>query len=448
MVTIIGPQSSSIAHMVSEVANGLKVPMISYAATDPTLSSQQFPYFIRSTQSDYFQMAAIADLVDFYGWKKVISIYLDDDYGRNGIAALDDALEKKMAKISYKLPLHIQFDQNDIIDLLNNSKLFGPRVYVVHVNPDPRLRIFAMAQKLNMMTSNYVWLATDWFSATLDSFSPLNGTTLSNLQGVVGLRQHTLESTHKKAFLSRWRAMEQKRLVSSGLNTYGLYAYDTVWAVARAIDKFLDEKNITFSVNKDLLDIKATGLHLDELKVFDGGPLLLRNLLQTNFTGLTGQFKFNQERNIVNYGYEIINIDKMEIERVGFWHNDFGLSILPPESLIAQKKNQSQLHQKLQKVTWPGGKTEKPRGWVITDEERPLRIGVPRRASFVDFVTEEHTSHQIRGYCIDIFLEARKLVPYNVPYIFVPHGDGLSNPSYDKLVQMVANNVSRSHWFI
>lgn len=280
MVTIIGPQSSSIAHMISEVANGLKVPMISYAATDPTLSSQQFPYFIRSTQSDYFQMAAIADLVDFYGWKKVISIYLDDDYGRNGIAALDDALEKKMAKISYKLPLHIQFDQNDIIDLLNKSKLFGPRVYVVHVNPDPRLRIFAMAQKLNMMTSNYVWLATDWFSATLDSFSPLNGTTLSNLQGVVGLRQHTLESTHKKAFLSRWRAMEQKGLVSSGLNTYGLYAYDTVWAVARAIDKFLDEKNITFSVNKDLLDIKATGLHLDELKVFDGGPLLLRNLFR------------------------------------------------------------------------------------------------------------------------------------------------------------------------
>ncbi|KAJ0113005.1 hypothetical protein Patl1_02037 [Pistacia atlantica] len=448
VVTIIGPQSSSIAHMISEIANGLKVPLISYAATDPTLSSQQFPYFIRSTQSDYVQMAAIADLVDFYGWKEVISIYVDDDYGRNGISALDDALEKKMAKISYKLPLNIQFDQNDIIDALNKSKLFGPRVYVVHVNPDPRLRIFAMAQKLKMMTSNYVWLATDWFSATLDSFSPLNGTSLSNLQGIVALRQHTPESARKKAFLSQWSNMEQKGLASSGLNTYGMYAYDTVWAVARSIDEFIDENNITFSVNKDSLDIKVTGVQLGELKVFDGGELLRRKLLQTNFTGLTGQFKFNQDRNIVSYGYEVINIDKMEIQRVGFWYSDFGFSVLPPETLIAQKKNQSQLDQQLQNITWPGGKTERPRGWVIANEDRPLRIGVPKRASFAGFVTEEHSSHQIRGYCIDIFLEARKLVPYDVPYRFVPYGDGLSNPSYDKLVEMIANNLLGTLQFV
>lgn len=444
VVAIIGPQSSSIAHMISEVANGLKVPLVSFAATDPTLSALQFPYFIRSTQSDSQQMAAMADLIDFYGWKEVIAIYVDDDYGRNGISALSNMLEKNMAKVSYKLPLPVQFNQHDITVLLNNSKPLGPRVYVVHVSPDPGLRIFTAAQKLQMMTNNYVWLATDWLSATLESFSKMNQTSLRILQGVVGLRQHTPDSIPKKVFLSRWSGMQQKGLVSAGLNTYGLYAYDTVWAVARSIDKFINEHNITFSASHELPDSKATRVQLEQLKVFDGGTFLLRKLLQTNFTGLSGQVQFNQDRNIVSHGYDVINIDKMEIHRVGYWFDGSGFSVLPPETLKGKNVSHSQLDWKLQNITWPGGKTETPRGWVIADNARPLRIGVPRRASFVGFVTEEHDSHKVQGYCIDIFREALKLVPYDVPYKFELFGDGLSNPSYDGLVEMVANDVSRS----
>lgn len=444
VVAIIGPQSSSIAHMISEVANGLKVPLVSFAATDPTLSVLQFPYFIRSTQSDAQQMAAMADLIDFYGWKEVIAIYVDDDYGRNGISALSNMLEKNMAKVSYKLPLPVQFNQHDITVLLNNSKPLGPRVYVVHVSPDPGLRIFTTAQKLQMMTNNYVWLATDWLSATLESFSKMNQTSLRILQGVVGLRQHTPDSIPKKVFLSRWSGMQQKGLVSAGLNSYGLYAYDTVWAVARSIDKFINEHNITFSASHELPDSKATRVQLEQLKVFDGGTFLLRKLLQTNFTGLSGQVQFNQDRNIVSHGYDVINIDKMEIHRVGYWFDGSGFSVLPPETLKGKNVSHSQLDWKLQNITWPGGKTETPRGWVIADNARPLRIGVPRRASFVGFVTEEHDSHKVQGYCIDIFLEALKLVPYDVPYKFELFGDGLSNPSYDGLVEMVANDVSRS----
>lgn len=45
VVAIIGLQSSAIAHMISEIANGLQVPVVSYAATDPTLSALQFSFF-------------------------------------------------------------------------------------------------------------------------------------------------------------------------------------------------------------------------------------------------------------------------------------------------------------------------------------------------------------------------------------------------------------------
>ncbi|KAJ1418152.1 Receptor, ligand binding region [Sesbania bispinosa] len=88
VAAIIGPQSSAMAHTISQIADAVQVPLISYAATDPTLSSLQFPLFFRTIQSDLEQMTAMANLIDFYGWKEVIAVYLDDDYGRNGISAL------------------------------------------------------------------------------------------------------------------------------------------------------------------------------------------------------------------------------------------------------------------------------------------------------------------------------------------------------------------------
>ncbi|KAG2717022.1 hypothetical protein I3760_03G154700 [Carya illinoinensis] len=442
VVAIIGPQSSAIAHMISEIANGLQVPLVSYAATDPTLSALQFPFFLRTTQSDAFQMAAMADLIDFYEWKEVIAIFVDDDYGRNGISALDDELHKRALKIAQKLPLAIQFDLDNITDMLNKSRLLGPRVYVVHVGPDPKMRLFTIAQKLQMMTSNYVWLATDWLSVTLDSFSPMTESSLQILQGVVGLRQHTPESIRKRAFVSRWGKMLDEGLASSELNTYGLNAYDTVWAVAHSIDNFVKEhRNITFSFNDKLLKMNPSKIQLNKLKVFDGGSILLEKLLETSFTGLSGQVQFNQDRNIVSGGYDVINIDQMAVHMVGYWSNSSGFSVLPPENIKSEENSYSHLHQKLNMVTWPGGSMERPRGWEIADNERPLRIGVPNRASFVEFATKLHNNLNMQGYCIDLFIEARKLVPYDVPYRFEPFGDGHSNPNYDNLVKMVADEV-------
>ncbi|KAI5599579.1 hypothetical protein BDE02_02G205900 [Populus trichocarpa] len=442
VVAIIGPQVSGIAHMISSIANGLQVPLISYAATDPTLSALQFPFFVRTTQSDSYQMAAMADLVDFFRWKEVIVVGVDDDYGRNGIAALEEELNKKMAKISYKLMLCNQLDESEVMDKLSKSKLLGSRVYVVHVNPDPKLRIFTVAQKLQMMTDTYTWLATDWLSATLDSFPPTKKTSLGFLQGVVGLRQHTPESSQKRALMSRWKRMQQKGSASSELNTYGLQAYDTVWLVAYAIDRFLDEhKNITFSPNSKILHMKISGLQIEKLKVFTGGNDLRDIVLQTNFTGLSGQIQFNEDRNVFSGGYDVLNIDGVSIRTVGYWSNAAGFSLSPPDARKGKQDSNCCLDQRLHNITWPGGKSKTPRGWVIAVDERPLRIGVPNRASFTDFVTEVHVSHKIKGYCIDVFLKALELVPYHVPYMFQPFGNGRSNPKYDDLVKMVAADV-------
>ncbi|KAI3695485.1 hypothetical protein L1987_78482 [Smallanthus sonchifolius] len=417
VVAIIGPQSSTVAHMISQIANGVQVPIISYAATDPTLSSLQFPYFFRTTQSDSFQMAAMANLIDFYGWKEVIAIYTDDEYGRNGIFSLDDEVEKRMSKISYKLPLPTNYNLDDITNVLNGSIPLGPRVYIIHINPDPTLKFFQVANKLNMMTSDYVWLTTDWLCTTLSSFTPENQSFLRIIEGVVGICQHTLQASQDKNF---------------GSNVYGSYAYDTVWAVAHTIDTFLNqESNLTFSI---------VGSQFGQLKIFDGGRNFTKILSEMNFNGLTGRIHFDGNRNLVPSGYKIFNMVNLAVHNVGYWSNHSGLSVKPPESLKVDKTSPSVSNDKLGVITWPGGKTDRPRGWVIGDTERPLRIGIPKRASFVEFVTEL-SNHTIEGYCIDVFKEALKLVPYELPYRFVPFGDGLSNPSYDDLVKSVTDDV-------
>lgn len=102
VIAIVGPQCSTITHIISYVANELRVPLMSFAS-DATLSSIQFPFFVRTAPSDLYQMAAVAAVVDYNHWKIVTAIYIDDDYGRNGIAALDDALTAKRCKISYKI---------------------------------------------------------------------------------------------------------------------------------------------------------------------------------------------------------------------------------------------------------------------------------------------------------------------------------------------------------
>ncbi|KVH88977.1 Extracellular ligand-binding receptor [Cynara cardunculus var. scolymus] len=415
VVAIIGPQSSTVAHMVSQIANGVQVPIISYAATDPTLSSLQFPYFFRTTQSDSYQMAAMANLIDFYGWKEVIAIYVDDEYGRNGVFSLDGEVEKRMSKISYKLALPTNFDLNDITDVLNKSIPYGPRVYIIHIHPDPDLKIFEVANKLNMMTDDYVWLATDWLCTTLASFTPSNQSSFGIIEGVVGLCQHIPQASRKKNF-----------------GVYGSYAYDAVWTVAHTIDSFLNQqKNMTFSF---------VGSQFGKLKTFDGGKQFVKILLETNFNGSTGPIQFNADRNLVPRGYEVVSIHQLAIHNVGYWSNHSGLSIVPPESIKVNKSMSYPLDEKLGVITWPGGKTDRPRGWVIGDKERPLRIGVPKRASFIEFATEL-SNHTIQGYCIDVFMQALKLVPYDIPYRFVPFGDGQSNPSYDQLVKFVADDV-------
>ncbi|THG20860.1 hypothetical protein TEA_011080 [Camellia sinensis var. sinensis] len=140
VVAVIGPQSSRIAHVFSHVVNELHVLLMSFAATDPTLSALQ----------------------------EVVTIFVDNDYRRNGISVLGDALAKKHAEISYKAAF------------------------------TPRASRKMTSKLLRMLTAGYTWIATDWVPSVLDSSESIDPNTMNLLQGIIALHHHTPDSDLKK----------------------------------------------------------------------------------------------------------------------------------------------------------------------------------------------------------------------------------------------------------
>ncbi|CAN1811695.1 Glutamate receptor 3.5 [Linum perenne] len=375
-VAVIGPQSSVTAHVLSHIANELKVPLLSFSATDPTLSSLQFPFFLMTSHSDLYQMAAIADIVDYYEWREVIAIYSDDDHGRNGIAALGDQLASRRCKLSFKAPLSPTATREEITDVLIKVALTESRILVVHVPASWGSIVFSVARYLEMMNSGYVWIATTWLSTILDTNLNLPMEALEDFQGVLTLRIHTGTSTRKTEFVSRWPKTVHNNM---GLSTYGLFAYDTVWMLARALDAFFSHGgNISFSKDLRLKGLGGGDLHLDAMTIFNGGQQLLESILEVDMEGVTGRVKFEGPDNnsLFRPAYQVINVIGTGHRKIGYWSNHSGLSVLPPETFYSKPVNRSSSHQQLGPVFWPGQTTQRPRGWVFPNNGRHLVIGV------------------------------------------------------------------------
>ncbi|XP_019185486.1 PREDICTED: glutamate receptor 3.3-like [Ipomoea nil] len=435
-VAIIGPQSSVIAHAIAHIANELHVPLLSFSATDPALSSLQYPFFVRTSPNDMFQMAAIASIVEYYNWKAVIAIYVDDDYGRSGIDALADQLAMRRCQISYKAPLKPQATLDEVEDVLVQLALTETRIIIVHTYPHRGLDIFSLAKNLGMTESGYVWIATHWLSTIFDTIGPLSSEVMGNLQGTITLRTYVPDSEGKRKFVSRWSDLAKRIDTNStlGMCTYGLYAYDTVWLLARALDAFFKQGgNISFSRDP----IHRGGLNLYSMNVFDGGKLLLDNILKTNITGVTGLFKYTSDRELYHPAFEVINVIGTGIRKVGYWSNYSGLSVVRPDSIYSYPPSRLRSSQQLYPMVWTGETTKKPRGWAFPNYGSPLKVGVPIRAGLNEFVERVPGTDIFKGYCIEVFTTALNYLPYAVPFKFFPFGE----TNYTELVGLVTEGV-------
>ncbi|KAL9442814.1 hypothetical protein AB3S75_016222 [Citrus x aurantiifolia] len=426
---ILGPENSMQTNFIIQLGNKSQVPILSFSATSPSLTSIRSPYFFRGSLNDSSQVGAITAIIKAFGWREAVLIYVDNQYGEEMIPSLTDALQAIDTRVPYRSVISPLATDDQIEKELYKLFTMQTRVFILHMLPSLGSRIFEKANEIGLMNKGCVWIMTDGMTNLLRTLEP---SVIDSMQGVIGVRPYVAKTKAFENFRVRWKRkflQENPSLVDVELNILGLLAYDATRALAVAVEK----AGIT-SFGFDKTNVSSNATDLEAFGISRNGPKLLQALSSTRFKGLTGDYVF-VDGQLQSSAFEIINVNN-GARGVGFW--------TPVKGLTLKLRSNSTTKSKLRPIIWPGDSTSDPKGWEIPTNKRKLRIGVPVTKGFSDFVkvtidpkTQETTS--VTGYCIDVFKAVIQDLPYAVAYDFIAYAqpDGTSSGSYDDLIYQV-----------
>ncbi|XP_075506077.1 glutamate receptor 2.2-like [Primulina tabacum] len=413
---IIGPVFSTQANFLIALGEKAQVPIITFSATSPSLSSFRSSYFFRANLDDSSQVQAIAGIIQAFGWREVVPIYEDNEFGEGIVPYLTDALEQVNARVPYRSVVPPVATDSQILTELYKLMAMQTRVFVVHMRATLGSRLFMKAEQLGMMSEDYVWIITDGMANEIKSMDP---SVMEVMLGVIGVQPHTPNTKELKNFKIRYKVRLQQNnpmALSQELNIFGLWAYDSAIALAMAAEKAL-LTNATF----DKADISRNSTDLEAFGVSNAGPKLIQALSGTTFRGLSGEFRLD-DRQLRSPPYEIVNVVSPAVRVVGYWRKEYGIT-RKLNFTDANTKKYSTSKFNLGSTLWPGDKTSPSKGWVIPTNGKKLKVGVPVKMGFTEFVRinwNADNSTTVEGYCIDVFDAVMAALPYAVPYEYIP----------------------------
>lgn len=397
-------------------------------------------------QPDTYQLHAIASFVKFFSWHQIVPIYELTNYGSGVITYLSDALEKVGTRVPYRCGISPSATDDQILKELYKLKTMQTRVFVVHMLPSLVSRLFLKANEAGMMVKGYVWIITDGITGILETMDSI---VIDSMQGVIGFKPYFGNSTGLGQFTERWKqkfSQENPKINRIQLSAFGLWAYDSVYALAQAMESVngIVDSEFTKSISEsNLTDLASIG-------IFQSGPQLLQSILDTNFIGLSGQFHLKKGQLPVS-SFQIVNVVGNKMKETGYWTRNGGITKqLNPDT---QNTDESGLRE----VTWPGGSIEIPKGWEIPTNGNKLKVGVPVKRGFYRFIDVKRDPFTnapiVTGYCIDVFEAVMEAMPFGVPFEYVPfetyEGSGQSKGNYDDLISEVGKGVNnRSNFFM
>ncbi|KAK6274225.1 hypothetical protein POUND7_011308 [Theobroma cacao] len=436
---IIGPQTSMQANFVINLGNKSQVPIISFSATSPSLTSLRSPYFFRATQNDSSQVQAISAIVEAFGWREAVPIYIDNEFGEGIIPYLTDALQGINARVPYRSVIPSSAGDDQISKELYKLMTMQTRVFIVHMPPSLGTRLFTIAKEVGMMSEGYAWIVTDGMTNLWSLTEP---PTIDSMQGVLGVRTYVPKTNELENFRFRWKRKFQQdnpTIINAELNIFGKWAYDAIFALAMAIEN-VSMGNSSFSKT----NVSSSGTDLESFRVSRNGPHLIQALSSTKFRGLTGDINFVNGQ-LQSSVFRIVNVNGNGERRVGFWTPKSGLV----KELNSAKRSTNSTHKpNLGPIIWPGDTTFPPRGWEIPTNGKKLRIGVPVKSGYSQFIKvtwdpNSRTATSVTGYCVDVFKAVMAAMPYVFPYEFIPFAtlDGKSAGTYNDLIFQVYNGT-------
>jgi ionotropic glutamate receptor len=339
--------------------------------------------------------------------------------------------------VPYRSVISPSATDDQIVEELYKLKTMQTRVFIVHMYRSLGTRLFTKAKEIGMMSEGYVWIMTDGLS--VDFLSSPNHSVTDTIQGVLGIKPYVPRTKELEYFRARWKRKflrDNPNKIDAELNIYGLLAYDATTALALAVEKAgttnfgFQKANVSSNSSTDLATL---GISLN-------GPNILRALSTTSFKGLTGDYLF-VDGQLQSPAFQIVNVNGNGGRRIGFWTPTEGLvKTLNPR---INKRMNSTSTSRVSTVIFPGDTTAVPKGWEIPTNEKKMKIGVPVKYGFSEFVavTKDPGSNTttFTGFCIDVFDAVVKALPYALPYEYIPFAkpDGEPAGTYNDLAYQV-----------
>ncbi|XP_042493432.1 glutamate receptor 2.8-like [Macadamia integrifolia] len=378
---IIGPQQSIQASFVIDLGEKSQVPVLSFSATSPFLSPLKSPYFVRTTIDDSTQVKAIAAIIQNFEWKEVVLIYEDTDYGNGVIPYFIDAFQEIDIRVPYRSAIPLDATDDQILEVLHNLTTMQTRVFIVHMSSSLGSRLFINAENARMMSQGFAWIVTDGLSSLL---APIDSNAVDSMEGVLGVRPYIPKSKELEEFKVKWKRRFYSNKSYSEISDptlYGIWAYDTVWALAMAVEQVgtLNPQFLSGNTTNNLTDISSLGYS-------PIGPQLLHSILSTRFKGLSGDFRLVNGQ-LESSTFQIFNVIREGERVIGYWTPTRGISRqLNPTNKFTNLNSMSSL----KSILWPGDSAIIPMGWdVLINGKEILQILVPSKDGFKQFVDVE-----------------------------------------------------------
>ncbi|OIV91707.1 hypothetical protein TanjilG_26560 [Lupinus angustifolius] len=416
---IIGMHTWSEAALVSEIGSQAQVPIISFAGPTitPPLMQIRWPFLVTLANNGTSYIECIADIVQAYSWQRVVAIYEDDAYGGDygKLALLSEALQDVSSMIEYRLalpPISSLHDPKESIreELQKLMMQTQSRVFIVlQSSLEMVIHLFKEASTMRLVDRESVWIIPESITNLLDS---VNKSVIPYMEGALGIKTYysersseyqDFEAQFRRTFLAK-NSEEDNRYPGF----YALQAHDSIKIVTQAVDRMT--KNNNSSPNN-----------------------LLREILSSNFHGLSGQIKFEAGQLLRSPMLQIVNVIGKSYKELCFWtqQQSFNTS-LPTEQGGDNVAGNTEC---FQGVHWPGNLQRDPKGWNMPSVQNRLKIAVRSRTSFAKFVKVDDQNNY-SGFCIDIFDLVRGLLKYDLPFDYYP-----INGTYDDLVRLVYNKT-------
>uniref|UniRef100_A0A7N5K7X1 Glutamate receptor n=1 Tax=Ailuropoda melanoleuca TaxID=9646 RepID=A0A7N5K7X1_AILME len=318
---------------VSYTAGFYRIPVLGLTTRMSIYSDKSIHLsFLRTVPPYSHQSSVWFEMMRVYSWNHVILLVSDDHEGRAAQKRLETLLEERESKskkrnyenldqLSYdnkrgpKAEKVLQFDPGtkNVTALLMEARELEARVIILSASEDDAATVYRAAAMLNMTGSGYVWLVGEReISGNALRYAP---------DGIIGLQ--LINGKNESAHIS-----------------------DAVGVVAQAVHELLEKENITDPPRGCV----------GNTNIWKTGPLFKRVLMSSKYAdGVTGRVEFNEDGDRKFANYSIMNLQNRKLVQVGIYN---GTHVIPND----------------RKIIWPGGETEKPRGYQMSTRLKIVTI--------------------------------------------------------------------------